>query len=177
MAEPTLTKHGGGSSKQTVQINNAITDYYLTWDGASTVNISWEPKAPEGVETKIDQATKNIYFSGTPAEEGTFNWTVTTVSDADTEATYTGNIEVKDPTDVAEVNAVGKSAYPNPTTGDLFITDEAGNMYSGNVTVYDINGRVVMEKTISNGHLNLSPLSSDIYDVKVKDADYKIMVK
>lgn len=176
-AAPTLTKHGGGSSKQSVQIKNAITDYYLTWDGASTVNISWEPKAPEGVVTKIDPATKNIYFSGTPVEEGTFNWTVTTVSDADTEATYVGYIEVKDPTDVAEINAVGKSAYPNPTTGDLFITDAEGNLYDGVVTVYDIKGRVVMEKTIAGGYLNLSPLSSDIYDVKVKDADYKIMVK
>ena len=106
-----------------------------------------------------------------------YNWTVTTVSDAEAEATYTGYIEVKDPTDVTEVTARGQSVYPNPTDGDLHITDADGNLYEGIVTVYDNNGRVVMEKTIVNGYLNLSPLSSDNYNVVVKDAEYKIKKK
>jgi hypothetical protein len=177
MVEPTLTKHGGGSSKQTVYVNNPIAEYNLTWDGASTVNITWEPNAPEGIETRIDQASKNIYFSGTPTVDGIYNWTVTTVSDADPEATYTGYIEVKDPTDVADVNAGKQSVYPNPTDGDLYISDADGNLYDGIVTVYDNNGKMVMEKTIIGGYLNLSPLSSDVYNVVVKDAEYKVVVK
>ena len=177
MVEPTLTKHGGGSSKQTVYVNNSIAEYNLTWDGASTVNITWEPNAPEGIETRIDQASKNIYFSGTPTVDGIYNWTVTTVSDADPEATYTGYIEVKDPTDVADVNAGKQSVYPNPTDGDLYISDADGNLYDGIVTVYDNNGKMVMEKTIIGGYLNLSPLSSDVYNVVVKDAEYNVVVK
>ena len=70
-----------------------------------------------------------------------------------------------------------QSAYPNPTDGDLYITDADGNLYDGVITVYDNNGRVVMEKTIVNGYLNLSPLSSDIYNVVVKDGEYKIKKK
>lgn len=176
-ADPTLTKHGGGSSKQTVNINEKISDYYLTWDGANTVNISWEPNAPEGIYINIDQNSKNIYFSGAPTVDGMYTWTVTTVSDAEEEARYTGYIEVKDPTGVADVATGVASVYPNPTEGDLYIRDSEGNPYEGAVTVYDVNGRVVMVKKIANGYLNLSPLSSAIYDVRVSDADYKIMVK
>lgn len=177
MAEPTLTKHGGGSSKQTVNVNEPITDYFLTWDAANTVNIAWEPNAPEGIDIRIDKNSKNIYFSGTPKVGGMYSWTVTTESDADTEAVYTGYIEVKVPTDLASVNANRQAAYPNPTSGDLFITDSEGNLYNGKVTVCDALGRVVMEKVVSNGYLNLAPLSSDIYNVNVENANYKIMVK
>lgn len=176
-AEPTLTKHGGGSSKQTVNINNPIGDYYLTWDAAKTVKIEWEPNAPEGIDIRIDQNSKNIYFSGTPKVEGMYSWTVTTVSDAETEAVYTGYIEAKIPTGLEDINSNRNSAYPNPTSGDLYITDSEGNLYEGVVSVCDNLGRVVMEKTVFNGYLNLAPLSSDIYNIRVKDADYKIMVK
>ena len=84
---------------------------------------------------------------------------------------------MKDPTDVADVNAGKQSAYPNPTDGDLYISDADGNLYDGIVTVYDNNGKMVMEKTIVNGYLNLSPLSSNVYNVVVKDAEYKIKKK
>ncbi len=91
----TLTKHGGGSSTQSITFGDAITDFYYSWTNATTVSVSG---MPSGITTTIDTDEKTVSFTGTPTETGTFAFTVTTVG-ADENASKSGSITVVSSTD------------------------------------------------------------------------------
>ncbi len=103
----TLTKHGGGSSTQSITFGDAITDFYYSWTNATTVTVSG---MPSGITTTIDTDEQTVSFTGTPTETGTFAFTVTTVG-ADENASKSGTITVISSTDdetiVIEENETG----------------------------------------------------------------------
>ncbi len=86
----TLTKHGAGSSSQTIDLGDAITDFYYSWENATSVTVSG---MPDGITTTIDTDEQTVTFSGTPTVSGEFNYTVTTTG-ASENATMTGTITV-----------------------------------------------------------------------------------
>ena len=88
--DPVLTKHGGGSSSQSVEVGSAITDFYYSWENASTVTVTWQPFAPDGIVVTVDPSNKKVSFSGTPTYSGVYTYTLTTVSRAETQASVTG---------------------------------------------------------------------------------------
>lgn len=77
--DPVITKTGSGSSKQTVKLGESIVGFGYTWTVASTVKIEG---LPDGVTANIDNNSKKVSISGTPASSGVFNYTLTTVGAA-----------------------------------------------------------------------------------------------
>lgn len=85
-ADATLTKHGAGSSNQTITKGAALVPYNFTWDNAPTVSV--EGTLPDGIDYNIDTDNKTISFSGNAYDNvGKYTATVKTVGGA-TEATY-----------------------------------------------------------------------------------------
>ncbi len=73
--EATLTKHGGGSSSQSVTLGSSISGFYYSWENATSVSVSG---MPSGISTSIDTDEQTVTFSGAPTETGEFDFTVTT---------------------------------------------------------------------------------------------------
>jgi pectinesterase len=69
----TLTKHGSGSSSQTITLGTALTSFYYTWANATGVTVTG---LPAGVTATI--SSPNVTISGTPTVAGTFTYTITT---------------------------------------------------------------------------------------------------
>ncbi len=88
----TLTKHGSGSSTQSIELGDAIDDFYYSWEDATTVTVTG---MPDGITTTIDTDEQTVSFTGTPTESGTFTFTVTTVG-ADENVSASGTITVTD---------------------------------------------------------------------------------
>lgn len=86
----TLTKHGSGSSTQSVEVNTAITSFYYSWTDATTVSVNG---LPTGIAASIDNSAQTVTISGTPTVTGTYNFTVTTVG-ASTNVSTSGVITV-----------------------------------------------------------------------------------
>lgn len=72
----TLTKHGSGSSSQTVDQNSPIENFYYSWKNASTVTVTG---LPPGIDIVVDNTAKTVSFSGAPTEGGKYPYTIKTV--------------------------------------------------------------------------------------------------
>ncbi|SHL21236.1 Pectate lyase [Fibrobacter sp. UWEL] len=90
---PEVTKCGGGSSSQSINLGDSITDFCYTWTGAETVKVEGLPK---GIITDIDNANKKVSISGTPTEAGEFAFKVS-ASNNDSTFVKSGKIVVSDP--------------------------------------------------------------------------------
>jgi len=108
IGEPTLTKEGAGSSKQTVGNDSPIEDFSYSWTNASSVKVNWEPQTPEGIQVMIDNDSKKVHFSGIAAVIGEYEFTVTTISDANEEASLSGVITVIDSKLLSELTYTGE---------------------------------------------------------------------
>lgn len=102
---PTLTKHGVGSSSQSVDAGAEIESFYFSWANASTVTITG---LPEGISASINTAEKTVTFSGSSSVEGTYEYTVTTVSDYETQATKSGTFVIGSGVTVPDTATVGR---------------------------------------------------------------------
>ncbi len=74
--DATLTKHGSGSSTQTMIFGTAIESFYYDWTNATTVTVTG---MPAGIQTAINNEAKTVTFSGTAIVSGIFDYTITTV--------------------------------------------------------------------------------------------------
>ncbi len=90
--DATLTKHGAGSSSQTVAVGTPIANFYYSWTNATSVKVSG---LPSGVNAAIDTGAKTVTISGAPNVSGTFRYTVATVGGRTT-ATKSGTITIID---------------------------------------------------------------------------------
>ncbi|KAB8153482.1 T9SS type A sorting domain-containing protein [Kordia sp. TARA_039_SRF] len=83
--------------------------------------------------------------------------------------TNTVNTEIVAPLSVAEFEENTISTYPNPTKDILHIQSKS---LVNNISVFDINGRLLNSKTLSNSkteyQLNVRNLSQGIYFVKIQ---------
>ena len=57
--------------------------------------------------------------------------------------------------------------YPNPTFGD-FLTVSSDNRAPMKVSVYDILGKQVIQRTITNNRLNVSNLNTGVYILRAE---------
>lgn len=63
--------------------------------------------------------------------------------------------------------------YPNPTTG--YVTIQAGNLYVTEVTVSDVQGRVVAKQSGENiSNINLNYLQAGTYIAKISGKDFSL---
>ncbi len=72
----TLTLHGDDLASQTIEYGDSITEFYYSWENATTATVSGMPR---GLTTTIDSDKQTISFSGVPSMGGTFNFTINTV--------------------------------------------------------------------------------------------------
>jgi len=75
--QPSTLTHTRGATVQTICRSTAVDSIFYTFGGSATgASISWYPIAPEGI--RCDTVGDTIRVSGTPLEEGTFSYTITT---------------------------------------------------------------------------------------------------
>ena len=72
------------------------------------------------------------------------------------------------PLGLAKNEIAGFKMYPNPVTnGKVFINSD--NSMAKNVSVYDVLGKQLFQKEVSNGALDVSSLSKGVYLMKVSE--------
>ena len=79
-----------------------------------------------------------------------------------------------------QTNTPAYLIYPNPTTGDLFIS--RSDVYEGHldIEVYDLSGRLVLQKSLSvqDGLTELkTSFDSGLYQLKIISSDGVISVQ
>ncbi|MEC3877908.1 YncE family protein [Chryseobacterium salviniae] len=65
------------------------------------------------------------------------------------------------------------SLYPNPASNKFFVK----GLNSGNVQVYDINGRMIINTPYNPAGIDVSTLSEGVYIVKITDKNYSFSEK
>ncbi|MDP4934768.1 MAG: Omp28-related outer membrane protein [Salibacteraceae bacterium] len=93
------------------------------------------------------------------------NVIVNIAGDSYTESGADNYFHTEWPLATEEVNGVAFSLYPNPTSNSITIQGVSG---SANIKVYDLQGRIVMNKRITNNTLDVSSLNSGIYNVAIE---------
>lgn len=113
-----LTKHGVGSSSQTVRQNDAIADFSYSWTNATSVVVSGLPK---GISYVIDEAAKSVYISGVAEDEaGSYAFTVQTV----------GNENGDSKSGVITIAADQETAVSEESSSSFFVAPNPMNQYA-----------------------------------------------
>lgn len=110
----TLTKHGSGSTTQTVAAGESIADFYFTVAGATGATVTGLPDGVTGTLKGSD-----FYISGTvsaTAAAGAYKFTVTTTG-ATTNASKSGTITVTSANGGAPASSSSASKDPEPAEG------------------------------------------------------------
>lgn len=136
-----LTKQGSGSSSQTIDLGNAITDFSYSWTYATTVTVSG---MPDGISSAVDTSAKTVSFSGTPTESGAFDYSIITVG-ADVNDTASGTITVNSTSTglIGYESNIEPQIFPNPLTNDELTVVFGYANNSTKVEVYNIVGTLV----------------------------------
>lgn len=117
-APATLTKHGAGSSSQTVEAGSEITSYYYDFANATGVKVTG---LPAGIKVDVDAATKKVTFSGkvdASVAAGAYAYTIETTGGVENaKLTATITVTRNDAPAVSSssvVPAVSSSSVVNP---------------------------------------------------------------
>lgn len=83
-----------------------------------------------------------------------------------------------EPVSIDQIDLSDISLYPNPTSSMLNVESE--ELEVEKITIYDIIGRMVLQRSLSNNFVNLSSLENGIYLAEVEDKNrvkyiYKIV--
>ncbi|MBR6287269.1 MAG: hypothetical protein IKR18_09870, partial [Bacteroidaceae bacterium] len=71
------TAEGSGTASQRVELGKPVSDIVFTWKNAQSLQVD---NLPAGLTASLDQSANQLTISGTPTEEGTFTFTVSTVN-------------------------------------------------------------------------------------------------
>jgi hypothetical protein len=145
----------------TLTVPASVTDFLATsWGESSVTTLIMEGATPPTIDAG---------WGGTAAN-------ITVYTDAANMAAYEAaaiwsGMEIKDITTLS-TNKVEQelawSIYPNPTSGIVSIQNK--KLISADVTVYDLNGRTVLTKSINNAEtqVDISNLTSGLYIFNVE---------
>lgn len=181
--EAELTKHGAGSSSQTVGKDSAIVEFSFTWANATTVEVEG---LPNGITAKVDNNTNTVTFSGTANDEiGEYTYIVKTIGGTQ-EATKTGTIRIEGPTtnSVVAAEELDVMVAPNPMTDHAiavvnaepatkvqwFVTNLQGELCNSGQMLADANG--VAECFIPRVNIN-----AGVYILKISIGDQNFTTK
>ena len=124
-----------------------ITEYNWTWGDGNTSSITSE-------------STNHMYPQETATYDVTLNVSTATCSDE-----ITKQVTVTDPNSIGNVNDFTFNVYPNPTNGNITITD----VENGNIYIYSMNGQLIENRVATSNtiNVNLDNYQSGIYTIKV----------
>jgi len=77
-------------------------------------------------------------------------------------------------TNIAELNSLKLFVYPNPTNGYLNIDKPISIT---RISVFDLNGRVLLLPKINSGSINLSSLKAGFYILEIETEKQKVSIK
>jgi hypothetical protein len=140
-------------------------EYSEQLSAVSTAPITWsiDGSLPPGLSF-----SSSGLISGIPTEAGTANFTVKAES-ASGEDTQELSITVENTVGVVEILAAQIKIYPNPTSGELRVTNNELGM--GNIKIFDLVGRmqrVESRKAAGEIMLDVSHLPSGVYFLKIE---------
>lgn len=144
-----------GGMNQAISLGDAIEDITFSVVRAAGAEVTG---LPDGVTFAFDKGTQKGTISGCPAEQGTWNFTITTVDAEDGEnISLTGSIKV------TFIDKSRRSAY---FSFDVIGDKSVANEYKEG-TVADINGSVGSDAGVKNGAVSFDGngyLTQKIYD-------------
>ncbi|UXP30907.1 T9SS type A sorting domain-containing protein [Reichenbachiella agarivorans] len=155
-----------GDTTQTLDLGESISDIQLTWENATDVTVTGLPAGVTGTTNTTD---KTVIISGTPTEEGAFNYWVTTVGN-------TANDSISGTITVAKIvlNATDQSnkvsVYPNPLNGSELNIQVSAKEKIYSVNIINHSGQVMLH-SIGNDQSNMQvnlPLESGLYIVLIQ---------
>jgi len=174
--------------------NNQPTTYLIqTWNGASWASESEDYYTYNGSNELITDLQK-VWISGVPDNSSNTNYTYDGSGNqvSETLAQYLGNAwvnqdsihfyytEVTAPTAVNNVVSNTEiSVYPNPAKSVINVAYSNAGTTPTVATLYDVTGRVVMVKTITNSfsQINVNNLASGLYRIVFTDEQGNRTVK
>ncbi|HSQ42171.1 MAG TPA: pectinesterase family protein [Fibrobacteraceae bacterium] len=162
-----LVKHGTGSSTQTVQVNTEIVEFYFSWTGATSVDLTG---VPTGISATIDEDAQTVTFSGAPTDTGTYAYTVTTVG-ADSEVSKSGTFTVVDTltTEIFQAQTPRQKLVFFSTHNGFVLQGLSGNEQ---IWIIDILGHGIQSLSAISGLTTWSApssLSRGLYLVRVRE--------
>lgn len=95
--EPILVKEGEGESQQNIVLDSMLVPFHYSWENADSVKVTFDPYQPNGLICNVDNDKKLVSFEGEVKEVGVFKFTITTLSNAATEAKKSGVLSVSAP--------------------------------------------------------------------------------
>ena len=128
-----------------------------------------DPENGNGIYTSLANCEANCFIAswdcdgqGACIDPGTGFGQYDTLSNCESDCIFT---------DVEDNNNKLNIIYPNPANNILYISNL--KEYNTNVKIYDIKGKLVLEKNISNKeYLNISNLKKGVYQIKFKGSDW-----
>jgi PKD repeat protein len=110
--------------------------------------------------TDANESTNHMY----PQETATYDVTLT-VTTATCSDEITKQVTVTDPNGISEANDFTFNVYPNPTSGNITIT----NVENGTIYIYSMNGQMIesVNATSNTMNLRLDDYQSGVYAIKV----------
>lgn len=167
----TLTKCGAGSSNQSINLGDPIGDFCYTWTGNGEVTAEGFPK---GIRMDVDKSAKKVSVSGTPAEAGSFSFTVT-ITGADDSFKKSGSIQVVDlnASSSSTVSESSSSASDDKDVAESSSSDENESSSSSEVTQalsQDIAGAATkFNARFSGNNIILNSVPNGSYTISVFD--------
>jgi len=159
--EPGAGSFDVASATQTIEVDLVMAVYEVTF------NVTASGSAVEGADVTIDGETLTTPANGTVVFElsnGDYDYEVTHPD----YVTQTGTVTVSgsaviEPvvltTGVGDLNETAFNLYPNPSTGQFYISASAFAQYESTVTVYDFTGKVVSRTDFEGNEINMIDLS------------------
>lgn len=129
----------------TFTTDDSIPPVVFQWDNASSVDVSWTPVHPKGIDVSIDDSLRSVTFSGKSDTVGTFIYTVSTVGIYGPVASDSGKFVFKAAPGHVLSNDILSNygiafSYQN---GVLLLSSNSHSDLSCYAVIADMSGRVV----------------------------------
>lgn len=143
---------GNGTDGLIIECSTTTIDQ-VVWDNGATF------PDPSGASMELD----TNFYNATSNDDGA-NWGMSTISYGDGDFGTPGIANTLTTQDFSQANF---SIYPNPVKAGYVNINTTSNE-AVNVTVFDLLGKKVITKTLSNNKLNVSSLKSGVYLLNIE---------
>ncbi|WP_258105301.1 T9SS type A sorting domain-containing protein [Marinoscillum sp. MHG1-6] len=134
-----------GDTSQYVELGDPIVNIIFSWENAYSAVVTG---LPQGLIATLDQTNDQITISGTPSEEGTFIYTVTTIG-SQTNANFTGTLIIELVLN-SDVEANDIIIHPNPLPGNCLWLQARETTQINCVDIWNQTGQKVYSEILKD---------------------------